>query len=226
MQTYIQDSEKGLIVMQGEVDPKAVEAIAQSRAEGPQPAGVLVGKVNEVVKPKGIVRRAINYLIGEPLTYLVNWGRLYSLWPTHVETACCSVEIGASAGPRWDMERFGVLEAFGSLRQCDLMLAMGTVTRKLAPRLKLIWDQMPDPKFCIAMGACAISGGLYEQSYNVLQGVNKVIPVDVYIPGCPPPAQAVIDAIVKLQEKIRCIDLKGRVISESYLRLSPKWRSR
>jgi len=212
--------------MQSEVDPRAVEAIMRSRAEDPQPIGVLVGKVSEVVKPKSVVRRVIDYLIGEPLTYLVNWGRLYSLWPTHVETACCSVEIGASAGPRWDIERFGVLEAFGSLRQCDLMIVMGTVTRKLAPRLKLIWDQMPEPKFCVAMGACAISGGLYEQSYNVIQGVNKIIPVDVYIPGCPPPAQAVIDGIIKLQEKIRCMDLKGRVISESYLRLSPKWRLR
>ncbi|MFN3621413.1 MAG: NADH-quinone oxidoreductase subunit B [Nitrososphaerales archaeon] len=212
--------------MQSEVDPRAIKVIIQSRSEGPQPTGVLVGKVDEVIKPKGLLRRAIDYIIGEPLTYLVNWGRLYSLWPTHVETACCSVEIGASAGSRWDIERFGVLEAFGSLRQCDLMLVMGTVTRKLAPRLKLIWDQMPDPKFCIAMGACAISGGLYEQSYNVLQGVDKIIPVDVYIPGCPPPAPAVIDAIVKLQEKIRCMDLKGRVLSEAYLRFSPKWRFR
>ncbi len=208
------------------IDDRVIEAIKQTRREGPQRTGVLVGKLNEVIKPKILLRRIVDYIIGEPLNYLVNWGRLYSRWPTHVETACCSVEIGASAGPRWDIERFGVLEAFGSLRQCDLMIVMGTVNRKLAPRLKLIWDQMPDPKFCIAMGACAISGGLYEQSYNVIQGVDKIIPVDVYIPGCPPPAQAVIDGIVKLQEKIRCMDFKGNVISEEYLRNSPKWRLR
>ena len=105
---------------------------------------VLVGKVNEILQDA----------IGAPLRYLVNWGRLYSLWPVHLETACCSVEVGAAAGSRFDAERFGVLEAFGSLRQCDLIIVMGTVTRKLAPRLKLIYDQMPEPKWVIAMGAC------------------------------------------------------------------------
>ncbi|HVB95166.1 MAG TPA: LAGLIDADG family homing endonuclease [Nitrososphaerales archaeon] len=105
---------------------------------------VLVGKVNEILQDA----------IGAPLRYNVNWGRLYSLWPVHLETACCSVEVGAASGSRFDAERFGVLEAFGSLRQCDLIIVMGTVTRKLAPRLKLIYDQMPEPKWVIAMGAC------------------------------------------------------------------------
>ena len=105
---------------------------------------VLVGKVNEILQDA----------IGAPLRYVANWGRLYSLWPVHLETACCSVEVGAAAGSRFDAERFGVLEAFGSLRQCDLIIVMGTVTRKLAPRLKLIYDQMPEPKWVIAMGAC------------------------------------------------------------------------
>ncbi len=104
----------------------------------------LVGRLNEIVQDN----------IGAPLRYLVNWGRLYSLWPVHLETACCSVEVGAAAGSRFDMERFGALEAFGSLRQCDLLIVMGTVTRKLAPRLKLIYDQMAEPKWTIAMGAC------------------------------------------------------------------------
>jgi NADH:ubiquinone oxidoreductase subunit B-like Fe-S oxidoreductase len=92
--------------------------------------------------------------VGAPVRYVVNWGRLYSMWPVHLETACCSVEVGAAGGARFDMERFGVLEAFGSLRQCDLLIVMGTVTRKLAPRLKLIYDQMAEPKWTIAMGAC------------------------------------------------------------------------
>jgi NADH-quinone oxidoreductase B subunit len=115
----------------------------------------------------------------------------------------CSVEIGAAAGSRFDMERFGALEAFGSLRACDLLIVMGTVTRKLAPRLKLVYDQMAEPRYVLAQGACAITGGLYFDSYNVLRGIDDIIPVDVYIPGCPPRAEAVLQAIVLLQEKIR-----------------------
>ena len=123
----------------------------------------------------------------------------------------CSVEVGAAAGSRFDIERFGALEAFGSLRQCDLLIVMGTVTRKLAPRLKLIYDQMAEPKWVLAMGACAITGGLYFDSYNVLRGVDDIIPVDVYIPGCPPRAEAVIQGLVLLQEKIRRLpSLSGR----------------
>ncbi len=115
----------------------------------------------------------------------------------------CSVEVGAAAGSRFDFERFGTLEAFGSLRQCDLLIVMGTVTRKLAPRLKLIYDQMAEPRWVIAMGACAITGGLYFDSYNVLRGIDDVIPVDVFVPGCPPRAEALLQGIVLLQEKIR-----------------------
>ena len=154
---------------------------------------VLVGKVNDILQDN----------IGEPIRYVANWGRLYSLWPVHLETACCSVEIGAAGGARFDMERFGILEAFGSLRQCDLLIVMGTVTRKLAPRLKLIYDQMPDPKWVVAMGACSITGGLYFDSYNVLRGIDDIIPVDVYVPGCPPRVEAVMQGIALLQDKIR-----------------------
>jgi NADH-quinone oxidoreductase B subunit len=123
----------------------------------------------------------------------------------------CSVEVGAAAGSRFDIERFGALEAFGSLRACDLIIVMGTVTRKLAPRLKLIYDQMPEPKWVIAMGACSITGGLYFDSYNVLRGIDDIIPVDVYVPGCPPRAEALIQGLVLLQEKIRKMPtLSGR----------------
>lgn len=115
----------------------------------------------------------------------------------------CSVEVGAAAGSRFDAERFGVLEAFGSLRQCDLIIVMGTVTRKLAPRLKLIYDQMAEPKWVIAMGACAITGGLYFDSYNVLRGIDDIIPVDVYVPGCPPRAESLMQGVALLQDKIR-----------------------
>ena len=153
----------------------------------------LVGRASDILQDS----------IGAPLRYVVNWGRLYSLWPVHLETACCSVEVGAAGGARFDMERFGVLEAFGSLRQCDLLIVMGTVTRKLAPRLKLIYDQMAEPRWVVSMGACAITGGLYFDSYNVLRGIDDLIPVDVYIPGCPPRAEAFMQGLILLQEKIR-----------------------
>lgn len=151
----------------------------------------------------GRLKDILDVAVGEPVRYLVNWGRLYSLWPVHLTTACCSVEFGAVSGPRFDIERFGILQAFGSLRQCDLLVIEGTVTRKMAPRVKMIYDQMPEPKYVIAMGACAISGGLYHDSYNVLKGIDRLIPVDVYVPGCPPRPETLIQAILLLQNKIR-----------------------
>ena len=162
---------------------------------------VLVGKIDDVLQ----------YAIGDPMRYLANWGRLFCLWPVHLETACCSVEVGAAAGSRFDIERFGTLEAFGSLRACDLIIVMGTVTRKLAPRLKLIYDQMAEPKWVIAMGACSITGGLYFDSYNVLRGIDDIIPVDVYVPGCPPRAGALSQGIGGRREKVRKMPtLSGR----------------
>jgi NADH-quinone oxidoreductase subunit B len=158
---------------------------------------VLVGKVSDVME--NIVEQAVK----EPVRYLVNWGRLYALWPVHVETACCSIEFGAASGPRFDLERFGILEAFGSVRQCDLLVIQGTVTRKMLPRLKWIYEQMPEPKWVMAMGACAISGGLYIDSYNVIPGIDKFIPVDVYVPGCPPRPETLIQGFIELQAKIR-----------------------
>ena len=125
------------------------------------------------------------------------------LWPVHIETACCSVEFGAASSPRYDVERFGIIEAFGSLRQCDLVVVQGTITRKMAPRLRLVYDQMPEPKYVIAMGACAITGGLYFDSYNVLPGIDGILPVDVYVPGCPPRPETLIQGCMLLQEKIK-----------------------
>ena len=158
---------------------------------------LLVGKASDILD------NTLEKNVREPIRFLVNWGRLYSLWPVHLETACCSIEFGAASGPRHDVERFGMLEAFGSLRQCDVLVVQGTVTRKMAPRMKWVYEQMPEPKWVIAMGACAISGGLYMDSYNVLQGVDKIVPVDVYIPGCPPRPETLIQGIIELQNKIR-----------------------
>jgi NADH-quinone oxidoreductase subunit B len=160
--------------------------------------GAFVGKLGD----------ALVKAIDRPLGYAVNWARVFSLWPVHLETGCCSVELGAASSPRFDLERYGVLEAFGSLRQCDLIIVLGTVNRKMAPRLRLVYDQMPEPKYVVAMGACAITGGLYFDSYNVLPGVDNVIPADVYVPGCPPRPETLIQAIMLLQEKIKREQLK------------------
>lgn len=146
---------------------------------------------------------ALVRVLDRPLGYAINWGRIWSLWPVHLETACCSVEFGAASSPKYDVERFGIIEAFGSLRQTDLIIVQGTVTRKMAPRLRMVYDQMPEPKYVIAMGACAITGGLYIDSYNVLPGVDSIIPVDVYVPGCPPRPETLIQGVMLLQEKIK-----------------------
>jgi len=167
----------------------------------PQTANVFVGKLGDILVKA----------VDKPLGYSINWGRLWSLWPVHIETACCSVEFGAVSGPRFDIERFGIIEAFGSLRQTDLIIVQGTITRKMAPRLRLVYDQMPEPKYVIAMGACAITGGLYFDSYNVLPGIDGVIPVDVYVPGCPPRPETLIQGAILLQEKIKRMKARKHV---------------
>jgi NADH-quinone oxidoreductase subunit B len=164
----------------------------------PHATNVLLGKLGDVLIK----------VVGKPFDMAINWGRIYSLWPVHLETACCSVEFGAASSPRYDVERFGIIEAFGSLRQCDLIVVMGTITRKMAPRLRMVYDQMPDPKYVIAMGACAITGGLYFDSYNVLPGIDGILPVDVYVPGCPPRPETLIQGCMLLQEKIKRMKAK------------------
>jgi len=145
-----------------------------------------------------MIRRACVGLVKKAL----DWSRLSSLWPVHLITGCCSPEEMSVVSPRYDLERFGVLP-MPSLRQCDLLWITGLVTERMAKRVKMIYEQMPDPKYVIAFGSCAISGGLFYDSYNVVKGVDKVVPVDVYVPGCPPRPEAMIQGIRLIQKKIR-----------------------
>ena len=139
----------------------------------------------------------------------VNWARKGSLWPMTFGLACCAIEMIAAVSSRYDMDRYGAGVFRASPRQSDLMIVAGTVCRRMAPVIRKIYDQMPEPKYVIAMGACAISGGPFKQGYNVLKGIDRYIPVDVHIPGCPPRPEALLHAFMTLQDKIDAQKLTG-----------------
>ena len=146
------------------------------------------------------------------LDFVVNWARRGSLWPMPFGTACCAIEMMATAASKYDLARFGMERMSFSPRQADLLICAGRVAYKMAPVLRRIWDQMPQPKWCISMGACASSGGVFDV-YSMVQGIDTIIPVDVYVPGCPPRPEGLIYGILMLHEKI-----KGESLANASLR--------
>lgn len=149
----------------------------------------------------GIESHLGDNIITTTLEKVVNWARKSSLWPATFGLACCALEMMATAAARYDIARFGAEVFRASPRQADLMIVSGTLTRKMAPVARRVYDQMPNPKWVIALGACASSGGVFD-SYAVVQGVDEIIPVDVYVPGCPPRPESLLYAIMQLQKKI------------------------
>jgi NADH-quinone oxidoreductase subunit B len=141
-----------------------------------------------------------NNIITTSLDKVVNWSRSRSLWPLTFGLACCAIEMMSTGAARFDLDRFGVLFR-ASPRQADLIIIAGTVTKKMVPVIKTVYEQMPEPRYVVAMGACACSGGIFD-TYSTVQGIDEVLPVDVYIPGCPPRPEGLLYGLMKLQEKI------------------------
>ncbi|MFI7238125.1 NADH-quinone oxidoreductase subunit B [Streptomyces cyaneofuscatus] len=161
-------------------------------ATGPEP----------VLLPEPKRLGVLSRLAPEPMKIVLNWGRRYSLWVFNFGLACCAIEFIAASMARHDFIRLGVIPFAPGPRQADLMIVSGTVTDKMAPAVKRLYEQMPEPKYVISFGACSNCGGPYWDSYSVTKGVDQIIPVDVYVPGCPPRPEALLQGILKLQEKI------------------------
>jgi NAD(P)H-quinone oxidoreductase subunit K len=167
------------------------------------------GLINKLGRPE-VTQELSENIILTTVDDLHNWARLSSLWPMLYGTACCFIEFAALIGSRFDFDRFGLLPR-SSPRQADLIIVAGTVTMKMAPAFVRLYEQMPDPKYVMAMGACTITGGMFSaDSTTTVRGIDKLVPVDVYIPGCPPRPEAIIDAIIKLRKKISNESLQER----------------
>ncbi len=160
---------------------------------GPAQEAVLKDVTQSIVEKGFVVAK---------LDRLVNWARTGSLWPMTFGLACCAIEMIHAYMSRYDLDRFGIIPR-ASPRQSDVMIVAGTLTNKMAPALRRVYDQMPEPRWVISMGSCANGGGYYHYSYSVVRGCDRIVPVDVYVPGCPPTAEALLYGIMQLQKKIR-----------------------
>jgi NADH-quinone oxidoreductase subunit B len=149
-----------------------------------------------------------------PLDLILQWGLMNALWVFPMATSCCGIELMAAAASRVDLDRMGTIVR-ATPRQADVMVVAGTITVKMAPRVKTLWDQMPEPKWCIAMGSCAISGDFYRELYSVVPGIDTFLPVDVYIPGCPPNPEALMQGLMRLQEKVK-LQRAGKLVTKEY----------
>jgi len=172
----------------------------RQNSQAPSPSSFKVGSVL-APKTKGGIEVPENVILST-LDSVVSWCRKYSLWPMPFATACCGIELMAVGASRFDIARFGAEVMRFSPRQCDLLIVAGRVSMKMMPVLQRIWLQMPEPKWSISMGACASTGGIFD-TYAVVQGVDRFIPIDVYIPGCPPRPEQILRAVIDLQEKIQ-----------------------
>ncbi|RLT35906.1 MAG: NADH-quinone oxidoreductase subunit B [Chloroflexi bacterium] len=170
---------------------------------GPQEHPLEVERLKpvEYLPGKALYRSVLPGILQVPADLVIAASRKSSLWPMTFGLACCAIEMIATYMAHYDLDRFGIVP-WPSPRQCDVMIVAGTVTKKMAPAVKLLYEQMPNPKWVISMGACATNGGPYTRYDRVVQGVDKIIPVDVYVPGCPPRPEALLDAFLALQEKI------------------------
>ncbi len=156
----------------------------------------------DVPVPEGLQSAIAVTSVGRLLNWAYNWGRRSSIWPMAFGLACCAIEMIATAASRYDQSRFGMEVIRASPRQADLMIVSGTVTKKMVVPIVRLYNQMPEPKYVLAMGACASGGGPFKEGYNVVSGIDQYVPVDVYVPGCPPTPQALIHGFIMLQQKI------------------------
>lgn len=176
-------------------------------------------EIKKVEAPQGIEGPGF---FATKLSDVVGLARANSLWPLPFATSCCGIEYMATMGATYDLGRFGAERMSFSPRQADMLLVMGTISKKIAPVLRQVYEQMAEPKWVIAVGACASSGGIFD-TYSVLQGIDKVIPVDVYVPGCPPRPEQILDGILKLQEIVKNEDIRRRS-SEEYQKLLASYK--
>ena len=176
---------------------RAIRALADS-ASNPLPEG----RVDDILRPAGDNPLLEQGFVTTSSDILLNWARTGSMWPVTFGLACCAVEMMHAGAARLDMDRYGVIFR-PSPRQSDVMIVAGTLVNKMAPALRRVYDQMSEPRYVISMGSCANGGGYYHYSYSVVRGCDRIVPVDIYVPGCPPTAEALLYGVMQLQRKIR-----------------------